>query len=291
MTPALSLVTPVYNGEAYIAESIRRILASLEALERPFELIVVCDGSTDGTVASAREAGDERVTVLDYPVNQGKGAAITHGVAEATGRLIGWLDSDLDIDPDVLVAWARRFLDGEEVDAIIGSKRHGESSVMYPPVRRVYSAGYQLLVRLLFRVNVRDTQVGAKLFRREVLDTVAPLLLIKRYAFDLEVLAVAAEFGFDRVAEAPVRLDYKFSGTGIDLAAVRRMLLDTIAIAYRIHIRHWYVRRFASLHRQRLDDEAGQVLPPPGAPLAATTAWPTAGDSLDDVATARERAD
>jgi hypothetical protein len=120
---------------------------------------------------------------------------------------------------------------------------------------------------------------------------VAPLLLIKRYAFDLEVLAVAAEFGFDRVAEAPVRLDYKFSGTGIDLAAVRRMLLDTIAIAYRIHVRHWYVRRFASLHRQRLDDEAGQALPPPGAPLAATTAWPAAGDSLDDVATAQDRTD
>ena len=121
---------------------------------------------------------------------------------------------------------------------MVGSKRHPESRVRYPLLRRVYSSGFQLLVRLLFRVNVRDTQVGAKLFRREMLDTVAPLLLIKRYAFDLEVLAVGAEFGFDRIEEVPVALDYRFSGTSINWHAVRRMLLDTLAIAYRIHLRH-----------------------------------------------------
>ena len=63
---------------------------------------------------------------------------------------------------------------------------------------------------------MRDTQVGAKVFRREMLDTVAPLLLIKRYAFDLEVLAVGAEFGFDRIEEVPVSIDYRFTGSGIN---------------------------------------------------------------------------
>ena len=86
-----------------------------------------------------------------------------------------------------------------------------------------------------------------------MLDTVAPLLLIKRYAFDLEVLAVGAEFGFDRVREIPIRLDYRFTGTGINWQAVNRMFVDTLAIAYRIHLRHWYVRRYASLQRQRMD--------------------------------------
>jgi len=100
---------------------------------------------------------------------------------------------------------------------------------------------------------VRDTQVGAKLFRREMLDTVVPLLLIKQYAYDLELLAVGAEFGFDRIRETPVRLDYRFSGSGISNAAVRRMFVDTLAIAYRIHLRHWYVRRYAALQRARTD--------------------------------------
>jgi glycosyltransferase involved in cell wall biosynthesis len=248
----LSLVTPVHNGEAFIAESLRHMLRALETLDRPFEVIVVCDGCADRSAETARGLGDDRVVVLDYPQNHGKGHAIAHGLMAAQGRLIGWLDSDLDIDPQSIVDAALRF-DEEPIDAVVGSKRHPDSKVHYPFVRRVYSWGFQTLVRLLFRINVRDTQVGAKVFRREMIDTVTPLLLIKRYAFDLEVLAVGAEFGFDRVQEAPVALTYRFSGTGINWHAVRHMFQDTLAIAYRIHIRHWYVRRFASLQREAMD--------------------------------------
>jgi glycosyltransferase involved in cell wall biosynthesis len=260
MTPHLSLVTPVYNGAGYIAQNLSDIVAALEALGRPFEVIVVSDGCTDGGPALARALQDERVTVLDYPENAGKGTAILHGIAHARGRLVGWLDSDLDISPESIVYAANRFEEAP-VDAVVGSKRHPQSRVCYPLLRRVYSTGYQLLVRLLFRINVRDTQVGAKVFRREMLDTVAPLVLVKRHAFDLEILAVGAEFGFDRVEEAPVALAYRFSGTSINSNAVYRMLLDTLAIAYRIHIRHYYVRRFASLQRYRMGEAEPAVAP------------------------------
>ena len=260
MKPALSLVLPSYNASAYIEENVRTVVGVLEGLREPFEVIVVCDGSTDGTAEHARRVEDPRVRVLHYPVNAGKGHAICHGVAEARGRLIGWLDSDLDIDADFMLAAVRTFRE-EEVDAVIGSKRAPGSLVQYPPIRRVYSWGFQMLVRVLFRVNVKDTQVGAKLFRREMLETVTPLLLVKRYAFDVEVIAVGAEFGFDRVREIPIRLEYRFTGTGIDWRAVRRMFQDTLAIAYSIHIRHWYVRRFASLQRHRMD-EAEKILEP-----------------------------
>jgi dolichol-phosphate mannosyltransferase len=258
LTPAsppqayLSLVTPVHNGEAFIEDSVRQILRALDRLGREFEVIVVCDGCADATASRARVVADDRVTVLDYPNNRGKGHAIAHGLEQARGRLVGWLDSDLDIDPEVMVDAARRF-DEEPIDAVVASKRHPESRVHYPLLRRVYSFGYQMLTRLLFRVRVRDTQVGAKVFRRELIETVEPLLLIKRYAFDLEVLAVGAEFGFDRIQEIPVELQYRFSGTGINWRAVRRMFIDTLAIAYRIHIRHWYVRQFAALQRDRMD--------------------------------------
>ena len=259
--PHVSVVAPVRNGAPFIEDSVRTIVRSLEQLERPFEVIVVCDGSTDGTAARARAIDDSRVRVLRYEVPSGKGVAITSGLAHARGRLVGWLDADLDIHPDVIVDAARRFDADSSVDAVVGSKRHPQSQVAYPLVRRIYSWGFQLLVRALFRVNVRDTQVGAKLFRREMLDTVVPLLLIKRYAYDLELLAVGAEFGFDRVQEIPIRLDYRFSGTGITNAAVRWMLVDTLAIAYRIHLRHWYVRRYAAVQRQRMAAaERNQVL-------------------------------
>jgi glycosyltransferase involved in cell wall biosynthesis len=258
--PHLSLVLPVFNGARHVEANVREVLTALERLERSFEVIVVCDGPTDGSAIAARRVADPRVRVLDYELNAGKGSAIVHGLAVARGRLQGWLDSDLDISPAVIVEAARRF-ESVEVDAVVGSKRHPDSRVSYPWIRRVYSAGYQALVALLFRVNTPDTQVGAKLFRRELLDTVRPLLLVKRWAFDLEVLAVGAEFGFDRIEQVPIELRYRFSGTSIDWRAVFRMFQDTLAIAYRIHLRHWYVRRFAALQRQRTDERAAASRP------------------------------
>jgi glycosyltransferase involved in cell wall biosynthesis len=250
--PHLSLILPVYKGVDWIEDNLRTVLRCLDRLGRPFEVIVVCDGDDDlGSEAALRAAAvDSRVHVFHYLHNQGKGFAVAFGVAQARGRLIGWLDADLDIDP-VAVVDAVSCFERAEIDAAIGSKRHEHSRVSYPMIRRLYSWAYQQLVRALFRLDVRDTQVGAKVFRREMLTTVTPLLLVKRYAFDLEVLAVGAEFGFDRVMEVPVSLNYRFTGSGIDWRAVRNMLLDTLAIGYRIHVRHWYAKRFASLQRER----------------------------------------
>ena len=250
--PLLTLIVPTYNGGAYVAENVRKIVRTLETLGETFEVLVVCDGSNDGTAAEVGNIADPRIRVLHYAQNHGKGHAICFGVAHANGRLVGWLDDDLDIEPQAIVAGVKRF-EQAEIDAVIGSKRHRDSQVDYPPLRRLLSWGFQLLAQLLVQVNVRDTQVGAKIFRREMLDVVAPLLLIKRYAFDLELLAVGVQFGFDRIEEMPVQLHYRFTGTRIDIQAVRRMFLDTFAIAYRIHLRHWYVRQFSALERERTD--------------------------------------
>lgn len=250
--PYLSLILPVHNGAPFIGDNVREIVATLERMEHLFEVIVVCDGCIDDTEAIVTGLGDDRVRALHYERNSGKGYAICYGIHHARGRLVGWLDADLDIHPSFIVDAVEEF-ERRPVDAIVGSKRHADSQVDYPWLRRLYSWGFQLLVRGLLRVKVRDTQVGAKVFRREMLETVAPLLLIKRYAFDLEVLAVGAEFGFDRVTEMPIRLDYRFSGTGINRAAVRLMFQDTLAIGYRIHLRHWYVRQYARLQRERMD--------------------------------------
>lgn len=258
----LTLVLPVFEGESFVAQSVEDVRRTLDRWGRSYELIVVSDGSLDRTVEMAEAAGHPEVRVLHYEHNQGKGHAISLGLTHARGRIVGWLDADLDIHPE-FVPRAAEIFDSAQVDAVVGSKRHPESEVGYPRLRRTYSWGFQMLVRVLFRLRVRDTQVGAKLFRREMIDTIVPLLLIKRYAYDVEVLAVGAAFGFDRVCEVPIRLDYRFTGTGIGSAAVRNMLVDTLAIAYRIHLRHHYVRRFASLQRARVDEAHRPSLPTP----------------------------
>jgi glycosyltransferase involved in cell wall biosynthesis len=229
----------MYNEADAIEGNLRTILSTLDACGTTFEVICVSDGSTDATATNARRVGDDRVTVLEYPANAGKGHALRHGSMRASGEFIGWLDADLDLHPDSLLlflALAR----SRQLDIIVGSKRHPDSHVDYPRRRRAYSWLYQQLVRLLFGLRVRDTQVGIKLFRRETLNAVLPITMVKRYAFDLEVLALAHACGFRRIEEAPVDLQYRFSGTSVNWRAIYRALLDTAAIFYRLRLRRSY---------------------------------------------------
>jgi hypothetical protein len=184
------------------------------------------------------------VRLVHYDRNLGKGYAVKVGALEARGRWVAYCDADLDLDPasiPVYVAEAER----EGLDFAIGSKRHPESSVVYPRSRRVASWLFQKYVRVLFQLDVRDTQVGLKVFRREVAEQVMPLLLVKRYAFDIELLAVARSFGFSRVREMPVTLDYQFTGSGVSASAVIVALVDTVAIFYRLRLVKTYRRKRA----------------------------------------------
>jgi hypothetical protein len=140
-------------------------------------------------------------------------------------------------------------MDGFDCDAVIGSKRHPMSNVHYPFFRRFQSSIYQLLIRVLFHLKLRDTQTGLKLFKRKVLEDVVPLLAIKRFAFDLELLVVARSLGYRKVMEAPVDLDYQFEST-VNPQAVFNVLWDTAAIFYRLRILRYYARQLAALRRQ-----------------------------------------
>lgn len=241
----LSVVVPVFNQEAAIAESVITIREAIEdGLGAPFELIVVSDGSIDGTAERALESATSNVRVIHYDRNLGKGYAIKVGALESRGRYVAYIDADLDLDPAWLPAFVAR-AEEADLDFAIGSKRHPDSEVYYPRQRRVYSWLYQQLVRVLFRLDVRDTQVGLKVFRREVGDQVLPLLLVKRFAFDLELLAVARALGFGKVEELPIRLEYRFAGSGVNPLAVARALIDTAAIFYRLRILRYYQRKRA----------------------------------------------
>jgi glycosyltransferase involved in cell wall biosynthesis len=244
--PRLSVVVPVFNQAASIVANLRVIRERLaEDLGEDFEIVVVSDGSIDATEAELLAQAPAGVfRVFHYDRNLGKGYAVKLGGLEARGRWIGFVDADLDLDPRDLALYVKH-AEEASLDFAIGSKRHPDSQVSYPPSRVAASWLFQQLVRVLFRLNVRDTQVGLKVFRREVAEQVLPLLLVKRYAFDIELLAVARVFGFSRVEEMPVRLDYRFTGSGVRSRAVLRALIDTAAIFYRLRILHYYQRRRA----------------------------------------------
>jgi glycosyltransferase involved in cell wall biosynthesis len=221
---------PAYREANTIAEALNRLLAVLDGLGRPYEVIVVSDGNTDGTEEVARSLALANVQVLHYDQNQGKGYALRHGVEHARGELIAFIDADLDIHPEGVARFVR-MLESREVDAVVASKIHPDSKVNYPAFRKIQSRVFRLLVELFFRLDVSDTQTGLKLFRKELLDTCLPLVTTSGFAFDLELLVLANDAGF-RVIEGPLEIDFKFTST-TGGAAVVEMLRDMVRLERR----------------------------------------------------------
>ena len=236
----LTVVVPYYNPGHTLAPNLRRLLAVLDASPVDFEVIAVSDGSTDGSELTIADLDHPRLLQVVLPRNQGKGAALRIGLAAGRGRYLGFIDADGDLDPTLLDAFLK-IASLYQPDFVIGSKRHPLSEVHYPPLRWVYSLGYQSLIRALFRLNVRDTQTGLKLIRRDVLAASLPRMLEKRFAFDLELLVIAHRLGHRRIFEAPIVLQHQFTST-VSIKSVGHTLLDTLAIFYRLRFIRTYDR-------------------------------------------------
>lgn len=208
---SIAVILPARNEAAHIERTLRDLSAALEPTGLIPSLIVVSDGSTDDTVRRASTFPSDYVQVIELPVNMGKGAALKAGHQAAKGDLIAFLDADGDIDPASLAQLAVLTI-RSGADGYVGSKTHPDSIVSYPKTRRIQSAAFRGLIRRSFRMNVGDTQTGAKVFRRRVLDETLPYVNSTGFEFDLELLALAHRFGFD-VREGPVLLDFQFTST------------------------------------------------------------------------------
>ncbi len=206
------------------------MLDSLDSIDADCEVIVVSDGNTDGTEAEAARVDSDRLRVLHYERNQGKGYALQHGVAHAKGDLIAFIDADLDILPTGIAAHFD-ILQRTGADVVVASKIDPRSNVVYPWFRRFQSRVFRGVVELFFRLDVSDTQTGLKLFRREVLDTCLPFVHSSGFAFDLELLVLANDAGF-RIVEGPVDLDFGFTST-TGMRAVLNVMADVLRTARR----------------------------------------------------------
>jgi glycosyltransferase involved in cell wall biosynthesis len=241
-TKLLSVIVPVYRQEKTIRKQIQNLLAELILLPYPYEVIVVVDGTDDRSMQEASKVRSNALIVTGYKTNHGKGYAVRFGMAKSHGDIIGFLDAGGDISAMGLSMMMEHFK-WYNADIIIGSKRHPVSKVQYPLSRKILSWGYQQLTRMLFGMSVRDTQVGIKLYRRVVLEDVLPRLVVKKFAFDIEILAVAYHLGYKRIYEAPVELDFTGASSITSLSVWRvigNMLWDTFAVFYRMNILRYY---------------------------------------------------
>lgn len=245
MSPVkLSIVIPAYKEERTIVSTVNGIDAVLTTLNIDYEIICVVDGRVDRTYENASKIKNTHLRVLSYDKNLGKGHAVRFGMEQAKGEIVGFVDAN-GINPRSIPMLLQHF-NWYKADIIVGSKRHPVSKVYYPWLRRVLSWGYQMLIRVLFDLEIRDTQVGAKLFKKSVITKVLPLLLVKDFAFDIELLAVAKRKGFKNIYESPIELELsanKDTSTIISNGFIRtsaRMFWDTLAVFYRLKIMHYY---------------------------------------------------
>lgn len=238
----LSIIVPAYKQEKTIKKDLVNIeLAMTEGLGNlyDYEIICVVDGNVDNTLKEALKIKLANVKVYGYRENHGKGYAVRFGMSKAKGDLISFLDSGMDISPKSMMMLMAH-MDWYDADIIVGSKRHPVSQVNYPFIRKVLSLGYYFGVKILFGLKLTDTQSGIKLFKRKVVEKIIPKLLVKTYAMDIEMLAVARHFGFKRIYEAPIEVMFNKQTSRIKWKTIFWMLWDTLAVFYRLKILHYY---------------------------------------------------
>ena len=236
--PELSVVLPAFNEGHVIEQTLSRVDNAVRQTGLGYEIVVVDDGSLDDTKrkVDSYASNNGHVKVVGYKRNRGKGHAVKTGFQCAKGNAVIFIDSDLDIDPQLILRYFKALIHG---DIVIGSKWHPQSSTKIPLVRRLLSYAFNVLTRLLTGVRLRDTQTGLKAVRKKALEKVFSRLIVKRYAYDVELLAVANLYNL-KVVEMPVNIQIK----GLfNLREVWRMFVDLLGIAYRLRVlKKWYLR-------------------------------------------------
>lgn len=241
----ISIIVPAYKQQNTILQDLESISNVMSQTRWDYEIICVVDGMLDKTLEKIKSSKDPNIFGYGYEVNKGKGYAIRYGIARSKGDCIVFIDAGMDINPNG-ISMILEHMEWYDADIMVASKRHLASKVSYPFFRKVLSFGYQILVRILFGLNIRDTQVGLKVFKRKVLEKVLPRLVVKRFAFDIEMLAVSYRLGFRKIFEAPVEIKLDIFNSSFSLAKILfnknvwDMFYDTISVFYRIYFMRYY---------------------------------------------------
>jgi dolichyl-phosphate beta-glucosyltransferase len=228
----LSVVIPAYNEEARLEPTLGRVIEYCREHHPEFEVLVVDDGSTDGTrdLVERIAAGEQRVRLIALGDNRGKGAAVRAGMLAARGREVLFSDADLATPIEELVVLRQRLAGGCDVAIASRAAPGADIRVRQHRMREFMGRTFNVLVRLVALDGIRDTQCGFKLFRREAARDLFGRARVDGFAFDVEILWLAR--GRYQVAEVPVawsHIEESKVSPGGDAA---RMFVDLIRIRW-----------------------------------------------------------
>jgi glycosyltransferase involved in cell wall biosynthesis len=222
--PSISLVLPAYNEADNIEPMIAEATPALESITDDYEIIVVDDGSSDDTAGITQHvAGSHpRVRLVQHPVNKGFGAAVYSGFTSAIKDWIFYTDADRQF---VLSELAQFLPLMDKADLIAGYRAPRQD----PFLRVFYGKGWSMLCTLLFGYTVRDVDCGFKLFRREIIEGLAPHIASRGATFSIEWLVRAKQAGY-RFVELPVTHRPRVAGsqTGANLDVIIRAFRELV---------------------------------------------------------------
>ena len=232
----LSIVFPAYNEEARIRPSLRSAARFIHSLDFPAEIIVVDDGSSDGTVDIVQEiqADTDCVRLIQHETNQGKGIAVRTGFLASEAEFALFCDVDESVPIGELVKVLDTLIE-EDGDVAIGTRYHPDSVIVkrQPWQRIVVSRLGNLLIRMILLPGLKDTQCGFKLFRMSRMKAAFERVVTAGFGFDLEILAIARAWQ-RKIIEVPVTWIHG-EGSTLRLApAAKNVLIDLLRIARRV---------------------------------------------------------
>ena len=227
--PKLSIVIPAYNEQERIVATIGAIASHVSDLDFPWEMFIADDGSKDDTVKITQELNLANLTVLIAPKNGGKGSAVQRGMLAARGKFVLFADAD-NSTPIEEVSKLMYKLEKEGFDVAVGSRaaegaEEGKKSLF----RKILSGGLRWIVKNVFRIGVKDTQCGFKMYTHEAAHKLHTKQTVMGFSFDLEILYLASKYGY-RIAEVPVSW-IDAPGSKVDTRKeVQRFLRDLMKI-------------------------------------------------------------
>lgn len=229
----ISLCIPMYNESSIINDTLKAVSDYMEANFDDYEVLFSDDGSTDGCRAAVEAFPNDRIRAVGYEKNQGKGAAIRHGVMSALGDIIIFTDCDLAYGLDVVRSAAEMFEAHPDADIVIGSRNlTSDGYEGYTLIRKIASKAYIKCLALAAGFKLSDSQCGFKCFRRETAHAVFSTCEVNGFAFDFEVLIKANNMSA-RIYEMPVKvINHRESKVNVLRDSVK-MLRDIAAIKKR----------------------------------------------------------
>ena len=231
----ISLIIPAYNEEKRIKKTLLDYDRFLQSNYSDYEIIVVCDGCQDHTPMIVKDFTEinSRIKLLEFEHRLGKGGGLIEGFKNAAGEIIGFTDADGATSPFEYKKLIESVM--KDVDVVIGSRKvKGAKIAVHQSIDREFASKiFNLFINMVFALSVHDTQCGAKVFKRDVIENILPKLVTRGFEIDVELLWRAKKENY-KLKEIPIVWEHKEEAV-FNFKFIPNMFIGLLKLSIRGH--------------------------------------------------------